>query len=108
MGVESAFESKGIDIAQKTLNDYTSTGDLSSLIGVKVVKKLITKDKAKWSKNLPVLQEAYQYLHPEEKKIIDKHLKVVFGPAYDTNEITSIDVSEKTLPSLQAKKIVNR
>ncbi len=104
MGVESAFESKGIDIAQKTLNDYTSTGDLSSLIGVKVVKKLITKDKAKWSKNLPVLQEAYQYLHPEEKKIIDKHLKVVFGPAYDTNEITSIDVSEKNSSLLASEE----
>jgi hypothetical protein len=93
-GMEHTLEDKAVDLAQQTLNEYTSTGELSTLIGVQVVKKLITKDEAEWKKNLPVLIEAYQYLHPDEQKIILKHLAVVRGPAFDTREITANTASE--------------
>ncbi len=102
MGIESVVESKGMDAAQKALNDYTSTGTLSTLIGVKVLNCLITKDEQKWEKNLPVLTIAYQYLHPDEQKIVLKHLAVV-RPEFNRKLITDNKVS-KEITELHARE----
>lgn len=79
-GIEAFVEGKGVISAQTSINEITSTGYLSNIIITSAVKQLIVKNK--WKENLPLLQEAYLYLQPDEKEQIEKHLAAVF----DSNE----------------------
>lgn len=76
-GLQSFIEGKVCGATQVSLNAFTSTGYLSTLIATFVVSGLIAKEETKWNRNLPILQLAYQFLQPEEKAQVLKHLGVM-------------------------------
>ena len=80
-GVQAFIEEEACEGVQNELNKLTSTGFLSSTIGVTVVKGLVdqSKDANVWKENLPLLQQAYTFLQPEEKKLILNHLNAQFS-----------------------------
>jgi len=81
MGVQTFIEEEACDAVQKQLNELTSTGFLSATIGKTLVKGLIdqSKDHRAWRENLPLLQQAYAFLQPEEQKSVLKHLSAQFS-----------------------------
>ena len=80
MGVQTFVEEEACEGVQKQLNELTSTGFLSATIGKTLVKGLIdqSKDPRAWRENLPLLQQAYAFLLPEEQKSVLKHLSTQF------------------------------
>lgn len=80
MGVQTFIEEEACEGVQKQLNELTSTGFLSATIGKTVVKGLVdqSKDRSDWEENLPLLQQAYAFLLPDEQKSVLKHLSAQF------------------------------
>lgn len=76
MGVQTFIEEEACEGVQKQLNELTSTGFLSATIGKTLVKGLVdqSKEARDWKANLPLLQQAYAFLQPEEQKSVLKHL----------------------------------
>ncbi|QVL57156.1 MAG: hypothetical protein KFB93_07180 [Simkaniaceae bacterium] len=77
MGIQTFVEEEACEAVQDGLNDLTSTGFLSATIGKTLVKGLIdqSKDPRVWKENLPLLQQAYAFLSPDEQKLVLKHLE---------------------------------
>lgn len=88
MGVQTFVEEEACDGIQKSLNDMTSTGFLSANIGMMTVKGLLdqSKDPRVWRENLPLLQQAYAFLQPDEQKRILKHLNAQHLEAREIRE----------------------
>ncbi|MCP5504747.1 MAG: hypothetical protein H7A41_06310 [Chlamydiales bacterium] len=76
MGVQTFIEEEACEGVQKQLNELTSTGFLSATIGKTLVKGLVdqSKEARDWKANLPLLQQVYAFLQPEEQKSVLKHL----------------------------------
>ncbi len=83
MGVQTFIEEEACEGVQKQLNELTSTGFLSATIGKTLVKGLVDQSKGHraWQENLPLLQQAYAFLQPEEQKSVLKHLSAQFSDA---------------------------
>lgn len=80
MGVKTFAEESACETVQQQLNALTSTGFLSATIGTTVVKGLIvdrSKEPSKWTANLPLLQNAYAFLQPDEQESVLKHLSAL-------------------------------
>lgn len=83
-GIEATLVHKSVEAVQSSLNDLTTTSAISTFVGVTVVKGLISKEK--WHDNLPMLQQAYRFLRPEERKGIDKSLESLFSTEWGARQ----------------------
>ncbi|MCB1084981.1 MAG: hypothetical protein KDK60_02655, partial [Chlamydiia bacterium] len=75
LGLQTFAEEKGVDAIQKNLDNLTSTGYLSSTVGIGLVVKLIDASKEKWNENLATLQQIFAFLTPKEQEKVLKHFR---------------------------------
>lgn len=79
-GVQAFIETKGIDAVQETIDEISSLGPLSKHIAKTIMKSFLdlSTDDEEWARKLPFLKQAYQFLSPKEKELIDAHLKFLY------------------------------
>ncbi len=102
-GVEAVLEKQAIHSAQEALNEYTSTGVLSTTIIISVVKGLIAKEDAQWNKNLPLLQQTFGFLQKEEQETVLKHLAAICDVQTFEARKQAIE-GAKPMPSLEEEQ----
>ncbi|MBP7074331.1 MAG: hypothetical protein KBA81_02985 [Rhabdochlamydiaceae bacterium] len=97
-GIEAVIADKGVEATQAFLNECTSTGYLSTTIATSLVSNLIYKEEAKWNENLKILQQAFQFLQPDEQEIVLKYLHVICDQeTYERREAELKNISSSNL-----------
>ncbi len=100
-GIEAVIADKGVAAVQSFLNECTSTGYLSTTIATSLVSNLIYKEDEKWNEKLQILQQAFQFLQPDEQELVLKYLHVICDQeTYDLRvdqlrEIRQSDLNEQ-------------